>query len=162
MGAVIRDATIRWRRCWLGRGGDRGGDERLHRDCWLGRRRARAGAGRPVCQGRSGPRPTTWQDHDLAGAVWHRSRGAGQRDRHLAGHRPYGWQALEGTSAQIAPSTYYAAKSRPASARAVRDGALIEMIEKVHEANYGVYGARKVWHELQRQGETVARCTWNG
>lgn len=34
------------------------------------------------------------------------------------------------------------------------------MIARVHAANYGVYGARKVWHQLHRQGHTdVARCT---
>ena len=68
-------------------------------------------------------------------------------------------QALEGTPAQIAPSTYYAAKTRPASARSRRDAALIEMIRKVHAENYGVYGARKIWHELLRRGVQVARCT---
>lgn len=67
--------------------------------------------------------------------------------------------ALEDTPAQIAPSTYYAAKTRPASARAVRDSELLDRIEAVHEANYGVYGARKVWHELNRQDVPVARCT---
>lgn len=67
--------------------------------------------------------------------------------------------ALEGTPAQIAPSTYYAAKTRPASARALRDGELTARIEQVYEDNYSVYGARKVWHELNRQGVTVARCT---
>jgi putative transposase len=68
-------------------------------------------------------------------------------------------QALEGTPAQIAPSTYYAAKTRPASARTVRDSALIEVIEQIHADNYDVYGARKVWHALNRRGEVVARCT---
>jgi putative transposase len=68
-------------------------------------------------------------------------------------------QALEDTPAQIAPSTYYAAKTRPASARSRRDTALIEMIKKIHAENYGVYGARKIWHELQRRGVRVARCT---
>jgi putative transposase len=68
-------------------------------------------------------------------------------------------QALEGTPAQIAPSTYYAATSRPVCARAVRDAELTERIRKVHADNYGVYGARKVWHELHRQGVDVARCT---
>jgi putative transposase len=79
-----------------------------------------------------------------------------QREQH--GVQPV-LAALQGTPAQIAPSTYYAAKARPVSARAVRDGELIEKIEQVHEANYSVYGARKVWHELNRQGEAVARCT---
>jgi putative transposase len=68
-------------------------------------------------------------------------------------------QALEDTPAQIAPSTYYAAKARPASARSRRDTVLIEMIKQIHAENYGVYGARKIWHELQRRGVRVARCT---
>jgi putative transposase len=68
-------------------------------------------------------------------------------------------QALEDTPAQIAPSTYYAAKTRPASARSRRDTALIEIIKQIHAENYGVYGARKIWHELQRRGVQVARCT---
>jgi putative transposase len=79
-----------------------------------------------------------------------------QREEH--GVQPV-LQALEQTPAEIAPSTYYAAKTRPASARAIRDSELIEMIEQVHAANYGVYGARKVWHELHRRGAQVARCT---
>ena len=68
-------------------------------------------------------------------------------------------QALESTPAQIAPSTYYAAKTRPASARTVRDNELTETIEQVHTDNYYVYGARKIWHELHRRGVPVARCT---
>jgi putative transposase len=61
--------------------------------------------------------------------------------------------------ASIAPSTYYAAKSRPPSARAVRDERLKAEILRVWEANYAVYGAFKVWRELNRQGIAVARCT---
>ncbi len=68
-------------------------------------------------------------------------------------------QALESTPAQIAPSTYYAAKTRPASARSRRDEQLTATIEQIHEENYSVYGARKIWHDLHRQGEPVARCT---
>ncbi|MGW3473794.1 IS3 family transposase [Saccharopolyspora sp. NPDC000995] len=68
-------------------------------------------------------------------------------------------EALEQTPAEIAQSTYYAAKPRPESARAARDRELTEKIERVHEDNYGVYGARKVWAELNRQGSDVARCT---
>jgi putative transposase len=68
-------------------------------------------------------------------------------------------QALEGTPAQIAPSTYYAAKTRPASARARRDDELTVMIKQIYTANYGVYGTRKIWHELHRHGMPVARCT---
>jgi putative transposase len=68
-------------------------------------------------------------------------------------------QALEDTPAQIAPSTYYAAKTRPASARSMRDSELTATIEQIHTDNYAVYGARKIWHELHRQGRPVARCT---
>lgn len=68
-------------------------------------------------------------------------------------------EALKQTPVQIAPSTYYAAKARPESARAARDRVLAVRIEQVHEDNYGVYGARKVWAELNRQGIEVARCT---
>jgi putative transposase len=68
-------------------------------------------------------------------------------------------QALEDTPAQIAPSTYYAVKTRPASARSRRDAELTAMIKQIHAANYGVYGARKIWHELHRHGVRVARCT---
>jgi putative transposase len=57
-------------------------------------------------------------------------------------------EAFKHTPAQIAPSTYYAAKTRSESARAARDRELVEKIEQVHEDNYGIYGARKVWAEL--------------
>jgi transposase InsO family protein len=59
----------------------------------------------------------------------------------------------------IAPSTYYDAKSRLPSARALRDEELKVEIRRVHEDNFGVYGARKVWRQLHREGGTVARCT---
>jgi putative transposase len=60
---------------------------------------------------------------------------------------------------QIAPSTYWAAVKRPACARAVRDAELVVQIRRVHADNYGVYGARKVWRQLTREGIAVARCT---
>jgi putative transposase len=59
----------------------------------------------------------------------------------------------------IAPSTYYAATRRPASARAVRDTKLKAEIARVHAEQFGVYGARKVWRQLHREGIAVARCT---
>ena len=59
----------------------------------------------------------------------------------------------------IAPSTYYAAKQRPASARSLRDAELVEKIRKAWKDSRGRYGARKVWRQLLRQGESVARCT---
>jgi putative transposase len=79
-----------------------------------------------------------------------------QREEH--GVQPV-LKALEQTPAGIAPSTYYTARSRPESARAARDRELSDRIERVHEDNYGVYGARKVWAELNRHGVEVARCT---
>lgn len=68
-------------------------------------------------------------------------------------------QVLRDADVQIAPSTYYAAKSRPPSARAARDAELTEDIRVVHEANLGVYGARKIHAALNRDGVEVARCT---
>jgi putative transposase len=59
----------------------------------------------------------------------------------------------------IAPSTYYDASRRPASARAVRDTKLRGEIARVHAEHFGVYGARKVWRQLGREGISVARCT---
>jgi len=59
----------------------------------------------------------------------------------------------------IAPSTYYAATRRPASARVVRDAKLKAEIARVYAEHFGVYGARKVWRQLHREGITVARCT---
>ncbi|WP_316744943.1 IS3 family transposase [Streptomyces sp. MK7] len=41
----------------------------------------------------------------------------------------------------------------------MRDTQLKELINQVHTANYRVYGARKIWRELNRQGHVVARCT---
>jgi putative transposase len=65
---------------------------------------------------------------------------------------------------QVAPSTYYAAKTRPRSARSVTDTTTTAAIGKLHQANYSVYGARKVHAALRREGHRVhdrpvARCT---
>jgi putative transposase len=60
---------------------------------------------------------------------------------------------------RIAPATYWAALKRPRCARAVRDEELLVQIHRVHEDNYGVYGVRKVWRQLHREGVPVARCT---
>lgn len=61
----------------------------------------------------------------------------------------------------IAPSTYYAAlaRARTPSAQQRRDEVLRNEISRVHSANYKVYGARKVWLALNREGIPVARCT---
>lgn len=58
---------------------------------------------------------------------------------------------------QVAPSTFYAARSRPPSARARRDAELKPHIVRVHAENYGVYGARKIWRQLHREGIEVGR-----
>jgi transposase InsO family protein len=59
----------------------------------------------------------------------------------------------------IAPSTYHAARHRPPSARRRRDTELKAEIRRVHAEHFGVYGARKVWRQLHREGIAVARCT---
>jgi len=64
----------------------------------------------------------------------------------------------------IAPSTYYEHKARQADPsrlpeRTRRDAALREEIDRVWRENRRVYGARKVWLQLRREGITVARCT---
>ena len=64
----------------------------------------------------------------------------------------------------IAPSTYYEHKAREVDPsrlpdRAVRDAKLREGIERVWKENFGVYGVRKVWRQLHREGIDVARCT---
>jgi putative transposase len=57
----------------------------------------------------------------------------------------------------IAPSSYYAARVRPPSARSIRDAALGADIGRLHRRNYAVYGARKLWHALRREGTPVGR-----
>ena len=70
---------------------------------------------------------------------------------------------------KIAPSSYYAAKKRPLSARARRDAVVLEHVQRVHASptiGRRLYGARKVWNELAREqarGEhlelgPVSRC----
>ena len=64
----------------------------------------------------------------------------------------------------IAPSTYRAhaaARRDPSklSSRAKRDAKLCEKIQRVYAENFSVYGARKVWLQLRREGEDAARCT---
>ena len=62
---------------------------------------------------------------------------------------------------QVAPSTYYAVRERQQrpAARTVRDGELLVEIRRVYAASSGLYGARKVWWQLERDGIEVARCT---
>jgi len=66
---------------------------------------------------------------------------------------------------KIAPSTYYVAVKRQASARAVRDELVLAEIRRVHTASRGgLYGTLKVYHQLRKEnvqvnGSPVARCT---
>ncbi len=58
---------------------------------------------------------------------------------------------------QVAPSSYYATKSRPASHRARRDAELIPRLVGLWKDNYRVYGARKLWKAARRAGYDVGR-----
>lgn len=57
----------------------------------------------------------------------------------------------------MAPSTYYAARSRPPSPRAERDAVLRPVLREIWSANYCVYGARKLWKAAVRGGWEVGR-----
>lgn len=57
----------------------------------------------------------------------------------------------------IAPSTYYAAKDRPPSARQQQDEELLPEVVRVWEDNYRVYGRRKLWAQLNREGIRIGR-----
>jgi putative transposase len=77
------------------------------------------------------------------------------------GVEPICW-VLSAHGCQIASSTYYAAKTRPPSPRALADAELLAHIERIYfDPNLGrqLYGARKVWRELRRQQIPAARCT---
>jgi len=80
-----------------------------------------------------------------------------------AHHEAYGvepiCQVLE-----IAPSGYYRHRAQQAdatcrSARAQRDTTLLDDIRRVFRQHHEVYGVRKIWHQLHREGIVVARCT---
>ena len=60
---------------------------------------------------------------------------------------------------KIAPNTFWVAHKRPPSARAVRDAELVPEVVRVFEDNLFVYGADKVWAQLNRENIRVARCT---
>ena len=57
----------------------------------------------------------------------------------------------------IAPQTYHAAKTRPLSARQVDDERLVAEVRRVWESNYRVYGRRKIWAQLNREGIPIGR-----
>jgi putative transposase len=97
-------------------------------------------------------------------------------DRRSADGRRFGVEpicrVLSEHGVPIAPATYYAHRSRPPSARAVRDEAVLVQVRRVHQTRRigrGLYGAEKVWRQLQRDAAAgvaevvalgpVARCT---
>jgi putative transposase len=82
---------------------------------------------------------------------------------HRSGGRRWGVESicaqLGELGAPIAPSTFYAARAAKPTPAQVRDEQLTVEVARVHKENYGVYGARKVWAQLNREGIPVARCT---
>ena len=85
------------------------------------------------------------------------------RDRREPGGLRWGVQpicdVLTEHGLPMAPSTYYDQLHAVPSARQVRDDQLKIHITRVHEENFGVYGVRKVWLQLNREQIPVARCT---
>ena len=84
--------------------------------------------------------------------------------RFIDDHR--GEYGVESICAQlpIVPSTYYAQKARESDPtqqppRVQRDREIMREIQRVYDENFRVYGARKVWRQLNREGIKVARCT---
>lgn len=59
----------------------------------------------------------------------------------------------------LSPSTYFARKKRPKSARRLRDEQLMPLIEEIHAESGGTYGARRITRALRRKSVDVARCT---
>lgn len=66
-------------------------------------------------------------------------------------------RALAAAGVKIAPSTYYAAKVRPPSARALRDAVMMPILLALWTANYRVYGAHKLWKAARRAGHEIGR-----
>jgi putative transposase len=60
---------------------------------------------------------------------------------------------------RIAPSTFYEWKDKLPTRRQSRDAALLAEVRRVYNENFQVYGARKIWLQLNREGFPVARCT---
>ena len=64
---------------------------------------------------------------------------------------------LTAAGVKIAPSTYYATKTRPVSARATRDAAMSPIVMGLWASNYKVYGAHKIWKAARRGGHHIGR-----
>ena len=76
--------------------------------------------------------------------------------RYIDEHRSFGVEPICRTL-QVAPSSYYAAKTRPPSARAVHDAEISADITRIHAQHFSVYGVRKAWRALRREGIAVGR-----
>lgn len=61
------------------------------------------------------------------------------------------------TTLQVAPSTYYAARERPPSARALRDAVMMPILLALWNANRKVYGVHKLWKAARRAGHDIGR-----
>jgi putative transposase len=61
------------------------------------------------------------------------------------------------TTLEVAPATYYEFKSRPLSARAMRDAVMMPILLALFRANYSVYGVRKLWIAATRAGHDIGR-----
>ncbi|MGA4538974.1 IS3 family transposase [Uniformispora flossi] len=59
----------------------------------------------------------------------------------------------------LSPSTYFARKKRPKSARRLRDEQLMRLIEAEYADSGSTYGAERITRALRRKGAVVARCT---
>lgn len=69
-------------------------------------------------------------------------------------------RVLSQHGATIAPSTYYDARTRPPSKRALRDAEIEALIAEARRQRFiARYGARKMWLHLRREGHDVTRCT---
>jgi len=66
-------------------------------------------------------------------------------------------RVLKDHNVLIAPSTYYAARHRPPSARQQSDERLLESVKRVFYENFAVYGVRKMWQALVAEGVQIGR-----
>jgi putative transposase len=66
-------------------------------------------------------------------------------------------RTLAAAGIKIAPSTYYSAKTRQPSARALRDAVMMPILLTLWVVNYRVYGARKLWKAARRAGHEIGR-----
>src|SRR3981081_1039059 len=76
----------------------------------------------------------------------------------IDGHRDRWSVAAMCRVLEFSQRTYYAAKARPASPRSLADEEHKAQIRGGWEHNYQVYGPRRVWKQLHREGHRVARC----